>query len=377
MIFLVGASPTAGIDRTQCEVALRLAQRFGKSDRSSEHPLTIVGPTFSGSLYSLSELLQNSAGHFSPIMIASAVGSGESVANFKAAMTDAGLEDKVNFASFGESSNALENALLKYACEQWRIWPRDVAFISETETAYGRQDLKPKDVCQKFELTPAQRTPLSRSFPRGIYHVRSAYEHQSSDGSVEGDGPPQVRTNLRPNLEEKRNGVDTVPNFSPQSAVSQDAVLMGVVDQLHRRHSQLVLVMASDPLDTLFLVRYLRKNYAYGRLVLVGPDLLLRHESSDPAVLAGAPGALDAALGLRRVGGNLLDAEFLQGASQLGGRLFASELFGQGPVGIVALEDAVAVAVEAEGYAMRVRSRSIPISLRQSGLVMAESSQDT
>src|SRR5450755_2706376 len=76
-------------------------------------------------------------------------------------------------------------------------------------------------------------------------------------------------------------------------------------------------------------------------------------EFADQAILAGAPGALDAALGLRRVSGNLLDAEFLQGASQLGGSLFAGELFGQGPVSIVALEDAVAVAVEAEGYAVR------------------------
>src|SRR5271170_7105408 len=74
---------------------------------------------------------------------------------------------------------------------------------------------------------------------------------------------------------------------------------------------------------------------------------------ADQTVLAGAPGALDAALGLGRVGGNLLDAEFLESPSELGRRLFSGELFGQGPVGIVALEDAVAVAVEAEGYAVR------------------------
>src|SRR5208337_1818966 len=74
---------------------------------------------------------------------------------------------------------------------------------------------------------------------------------------------------------------------------------------------------------------------------------------ADQTVLKGAPGALDAALGLGRVGGNLLDAEFLESPSELGRRLFSGELFGQGPVGIVALENAVAVAVEAEGYAVR------------------------
>ena len=48
----------------------------------------------------------------------------------------------------------------------------------------------------------------------------------------------------------------------------------------------------------------------------------------------------------------MLDAEFFQSATQLGGALFSGELFGHGPVGIVALKDAVAVAVEAERHAV-------------------------
>src|SRR6202049_1067216 len=75
-------------------------------------------------------------------------------------------------------------------------------------------------------------------------------------------------------------------------------------------------------------------------------------ELTDQAVLAGAPDALDAAFGLGRVGGDLLDAEFLQSPSQMGGALFTRELFGQGPVGIVALKDAVAIAVQAKGDAV-------------------------
>ena len=64
---------------------------------------------------------------------------------------------------------------------------------------------------------------------------------------------------------------------------------------------------------------------------------------ADQAILTGAPGALDAALGLGGAGGDLLDTELVEGASELGGRLFSGELFGEGPMGIVALEDAVAV----------------------------------
>ena len=43
---------------------------------------------------------------------------------------------------------------------------------------------------------------------------------------------------------------------------------------------------------------------------------------ADQTVLTGTPGALDTALGLGRVGGDLLDAEFLQRASELSRRLF-------------------------------------------------------
>ena len=60
---------------------------------------------------------------------------------------------------------------------------------------------------------------------------------------------------------------------------------------------------------------------------------------ADQAVLQGAPGALNAAFGFGRVGGDLGDAELLEGAPKLGGRLFSGEFFGDGPVGIVALKD--------------------------------------
>src|SRR5258708_16376394 len=74
---------------------------------------------------------------------------------------------------------------------------------------------------------------------------------------------------------------------------------------------------------------------------------------ADQAVLTGAPGTLDAALSLRRVGGDLLDAEFIEGASELSGSLFSGKLFGKSPVRMVSLEDTVAIAVDGERDAVR------------------------
>jgi hypothetical protein len=70
------------------------------------------------------------------------------------------------------------------------------------------------------------------------------------------------------------------------------------------------------------------------------------------AILKGAPQALDAALGLWAAGGDIGDAELIEGAAELGGLAASGELFFNRPVIVVADKDAVAVAVEAEGDAV-------------------------
>jgi hypothetical protein len=103
--------------------------------------------------------------------------------------------------------------------------------------------------------------------------------------------------------------------------------------------------------ETLVIVDAEPGQYGVGLFQGAGVD---QAEFADQAVLTGAPDAFDAALGLGRVGGNLLDAEFVESAFELGGGSFPGELFGEGPVGIVALEDRVAIAVEAERDAVVV-----------------------
>ena len=69
------------------------------------------------------------------------------------------------------------------------------------------------------------------------------------------------------------------------------------------------------------------------------------------AILKSAPEAFDAALGLGTLGSDVGDAELLQSAAELSGLAAAGELFFHRPVIVVANEDAVAIAVETEGYA--------------------------
>ena len=85
------------------------------------------------------------------------------------------------------------------------------------------------------------------------------------------------------------------------------------------------------------------------RIGLFQSNGLREAKFADQAVLAGAPSTLDAALGLRRVGGDRLDAELVEGTPELSGRLFSGELYGEGPVAVVALKDGVAIVVRLRG----------------------------
>ena len=177
LVFVVGEMPTSGIERVQFLNALELAKHFTPADeKTHKRPLIILGPNFSGSLYSLQQLLIPETAQFAPITIASGEIEGKGpVDQFEASLRAAGLDGVVNFASFLESSAVLENALFRYACSDWKIKPSEFAILSETETAYGGQPVMPvsSDVCPGLDKRCAVATALS--FPRGVYHVRTAY----------------------------------------------------------------------------------------------------------------------------------------------------------------------------------------------------------
>ena len=69
------------------------------------------------------------------------------------------------------------------------------------------------------------------------------------------------------------------------------------------------------------------------------------------AILKSAPETFDAAFGLRTLRSDVSDAELIESAAELSGLAAAGELFFHRPVIIVANEDAVAIAVETDGYA--------------------------
>jgi hypothetical protein len=117
-------------------------------------------------------------------------------------------------------------------------------------------------------------------FPRGLSHVRQAYQKD-----------PTLSQNPNPDLAQDRRGLaisgdsqdgrDQIPEFAPDSPVSHDAQLGAMSDALQHEQLQYAAVVATDTLDLLFVANYLRTSVPDTRLVLLDTDLLATIASPD------------------------------------------------------------------------------------------------
>ncbi len=90
-------------------------------------------------------------------------------------------------------------------------------------------------------------------------------------------------------------------------------------------------------------------------------------EFTAQAILQHAPEAFDAAFSLGAMSGDEGDAELFQGAAELGRLAFASELFIDGPVVVVADEDAAVIAVKSERHAVTAQQLFQQAEIAESG----------
>jgi hypothetical protein len=285
-VFVVGERPTAGINKQQFLNALQImaAIRKGATERVSNSPLLILGPNFSGSLYSLHYLLEDDSDP-RPVIIHSGTASSYSTIQWFQSRC---RKRVVVFRSFQESDLYALQHFLAFAVGQQEYDEKEVAIVSEDETAYGDQ---PHEVSKEGEgnsctAFPAYSYPPNIPhfyFPRDISHLRSAYQQQIQAASASNSGSSPPRTILPLNIEDTGSDDDSVRIYSPgQTPLSEEATLQGIVSNLQKHHSVFVVLQATNPLDTLFLSHYLRRAYPEGRIVTVGEDSLLSREVDDP-----------------------------------------------------------------------------------------------
>src|SRR6202030_4075781 len=107
-------------------------------------------------------------------------------------------------------------------------------------------------------------------FPRDIAQLRSAYQRDLREQNSHNSGKSLPRSTLQLNLEDTGNDDDSVQVYSRgQTPLSQEAVMMGIVTNLRKHRVNFIVLEATNPLDALFLIRYLRAAYSEGRIVAI------------------------------------------------------------------------------------------------------------
>jgi hypothetical protein len=307
-VWVVGETPTGGINQPQFHMALKAIQDICAGEPACKPspatgPLFILGPTFSGSLYSLANILNDEVkSSFSSVLVHSGSASSHATIDWFTRV-GADLEQRyklqIGFRTFQESSEYSVAHLLALVDGQ-DYKPDEVAVLSEDETAYGNAQApreKPRPEDQAGDTNPCQLADPSRCardrsndvvhlyFPRDIAQLRSAYQRDLKDQSAASSAKAQPHSTLQLNLEDTGNDDDSVPIYSRgQTPLSQEAVMLGIVTNLRKHRVNLVVLEATNPLDALFLTRYLRAAYSEGRIVTIDSDLLLPREVNDSSL---------------------------------------------------------------------------------------------
>jgi hypothetical protein len=319
VVFIVGEEPTQGIHRDQFQNATAwiAALEANEVDRHRLPPI-ILGPTFSGSVYSLVDLVTDPEIEQSPAPGRSSgeerlrIYSGNITGNKAMGWTTSVLRAKADFASFQRSDGFLISRYCEYLTQSDFDLSR-LAILSEDQTAYGSEvsrsrsidlnDVVPRSDADSdpTESSDAGLThcnlnltsnganavnrnaifhqPLRVYYPRDISGLRAAYQSESIFNASHSSKNGQ-RT-LAPDIADPQtNQHDSIRVYSgDQKALSQEAVLQQIVSELRIHQSEYILLRSSNVLDQIFLSHYLRLGYPQGRIVILGADQLLRRES--------------------------------------------------------------------------------------------------
>jgi hypothetical protein len=121
---------------------------------------------------------------------------------------------------------------------------------------------------------------LTVSFPRDISLLRNSHTDEQSGGASGGTPTPYLRFTTR-----DQGAEDTLPEFSKDvTPLSQEAQLMSISHTLTQLHADFAYIVASNPMDALFLAKSLHRSNPDTRLVME-PDLLLQREGDDEAYI--------------------------------------------------------------------------------------------
>jgi hypothetical protein len=267
-IFLVPETATSGISGKPFFAALNLAAALA----SPKNKIGLLAPTFSGSFSSLTALIKEwQAAHSLDTRLSDVVYSG--AVSHKAYADAFKVSTRLNFHAGGVDTQDYQKVFCE-VLDDYHIAPFNAALLKEDETGYSNS-FDPATQC-------GVRTYV---FPRDISRLRNAYQEENT--SVR-DPYMDPSWNLNFSIRDPNSGEDSIPTFSEvQTPLTQDATVISIAQEFKRSGTEIVFIAAANTLDTLFLMRAIRRNAPDTRVLVENPEVLFVPAASrDP--LAGS-----------------------------------------------------------------------------------------
>ena len=294
-IFVASDTSTAGINGAQFARAVDYVdlvcslhgQRHGGCDNDDR--ISVMGPTFSGSLFSMRRLSQAQK-NVSFTAFSGTVSSSQAMQfqDLGPNCTDPNT-CKVVFRSLVHDSESAREEFLAALQSTGSInctEPVQVAILSEAGTSYGASshaDGKETGTDNRDKKC----TVDNFVFPREIASLRNAYQSNQQATPSQPANAVGNQSNLPFNLaDQESNEGDEPPGFAAQlGPLSKESVLMDFAAEFRRKHYRYVGISASNVLDTLFLANYLRTACPDARLFILNSDLLFeRNQDNVPYI---------------------------------------------------------------------------------------------
>jgi hypothetical protein len=300
VVFVVGEEATHGIHSDQFRNALAWMDALQVKIDPRGKRVAILGPTFSGSLPSLTQVfsvqtikkqlglrltsqteVKQAATGETPDVPRLAVYSGSVSGKDSAHAFQDPAAKEIVFHSFVQNDYQLLERFCEFIEKEQKFGfdLRRIATISEDETAYGGSGVgqggsaKDQAVCDD--------KILKLYYPRDISALRDAYQTKSLfAGGASSQSPDTQRRSLPTDLADPSGKVhDSIRNYGGnQTPLTQEAFLMDLVAALREFHVRYIFLRSSNPLDQLFLTNFLRRSYPDGRIVIFDSDLMLIRE---------------------------------------------------------------------------------------------------
>ena len=272
LLLLVPESPVYGLNMHAAQEAMAAYDALMGVNRDpvGRTPMKWIGPEYSSSAGDL-QRLRKDAGNLGKMPDFCALSGSISTDTAVALLKESNAPGAECLGDQQPSLAALDVDALTRLVSNSGFKDGPIALLAEDETVYGGVNFgnSSSDI--------AGVTYRRFSFPRGISHVRGLYGRSLRDASAQASQPDGAASAAAAIdfADALQQPFDTAEEFAAQSPISNESILASIAASVNGIGARTVVILATDPLDQIFLARYFHRSAPDSRLVLLNAEQLV------------------------------------------------------------------------------------------------------